>query len=265
MEFVLPTNLPLPRFRRRDRARSKLRAMLRSIIAERRADPRDHNDFLQSFLEVTYSDGTPLPEETIVDLILLMVFAAYETTSAQASWALIQLLQHPRYLALVLEEQKIMLSNEDVNLNTLHRLNRLTWAVKESERMWPVTTMLMRYVAKSYELGGYHIPQGWLTVICPAISHRFPEVFPNPDVYDPERFSPERAEDRQSSFNLVNFGGGLHKCLGLRFARNEIKVILSLLLQRYTLELVDPDPQPDYSTGLTRPRSPCLVRYRRST
>src|SRR5215203_5656039 len=80
MEFVLPPNLPLPRFRRRDRARTKLRAMLRSIIAVRHAHPDNHNDFLQSFLEATYSDGTPVAEDTIVNLILLMVFAAYETT-----------------------------------------------------------------------------------------------------------------------------------------------------------------------------------------
>jgi sterol 14alpha-demethylase len=265
MEFVLPTNLPLPRFRRRDRAKIELRAMLGPIIADRRTRSSSQNDFLQTLVEATYSDGRSLTEDMIIGMILSLIFAAYDTTAAQASWSLVQLIQHPHWQAVVLDELQAVLRGgaSHTNVHSVHQLTRLEWALKETVRMRPITTMLWRHTAVPYDLDGYHIPRGWITMICPPVSHRLPDVFSNPDLYDPERFSPERAEDRSDPFTLVNFGGGVHRCLGVRFAFNEMKVILALLLQSYALELVNPAPRPDYSTGITRPESPCCVRYRR--
>jgi sterol 14-demethylase len=218
---------------------------------------------MQTLAEARYPDGSPVPEDTIVGMVLQMVFGAYETTAAQTCWSLIQLLQHPDYLALVLEEQESVLGDraDDIGVDTLRQLKRLEWALKETERMRPMTTMLWRRTTKPYELGGYHIPGGWITIISPAVSHLLPEVFPNPGVYDPERFSPERAEDRKTPFSMACFGGGSHKCPGMSFAHNLMKVIFSLLFRSYTLELANPDPRPDYSTTITKPESPCLVRY----
>src|SRR5207244_7421260 len=109
MEFVLPPNLPLPRFRRRDRARTDLHALMRPVIAERRAFPNDHDDFLQAIVDGRQLDERRLSDETVTGLALLTVFTGYITTAAQACWALIQLLQHPAYLALVRDEQEDVL------------------------------------------------------------------------------------------------------------------------------------------------------------
>jgi sterol 14-demethylase len=265
MEFVLPTNLPLPRFRRRDRAKQKLLAMIGAIVAERRRCPQGQNDFVQMLAEASYSNKQPVPVETIGGMILILVFAAYETTAAQTCWALTQLLQHPSYLERVLAEQEEVLGNEaeSISVETLRQLTWLDLALKETERMCPITTMLWRHTARDYELGGYFVPKGWVTIVCPPIAHRLPEVFSNPDDYDPERFSPERAEDRKEPFGMVNYGGGFHKCLGVNFARNEMKTILSMLLQRYRLALGQQSPRPDYSTGICRPHSPYPIKYRK--
>lgn len=264
LEFILPTNLPLPRFRRRDRARAALHAMLRPIVAARRARPGAYADFLAAFACARFPDGSPVPEETAVDLALLLVFAAYETTSAQSAWALLGLLLHPAWLARVVEEQEEVLADEAdaADPAALKKLERLGWAIREAERLTPATTLLMRQVARELEVGGFRIPAGWKAVVCPAVTHRLPELYSRPHEYDPERFSPERGEGSAPG-SLLNFGGGLHRCLGLHFARYEMKVILALLLRRYALELVDRDPRPDYRTGLTRPLAPCRVRYRR--
>jgi sterol 14-demethylase len=120
-----------------------------------------------------------------------------------------------------------------------------------------------RYNASAYDLGGYHVPAGWFTFVCPAVSHRLPEVFPRPDEYDPERFSPERAEDQRQAYSLIGFGAGLYKCPGANFGAYEMAAVLSLLLQRYELELVDPNPARDFEMGVIRPKPPCLVKYRR--
>jgi sterol 14alpha-demethylase len=61
--------------------------------------------------------------------------------------------------------------------------------------------------------------------------------------------------------DLIGFGGGIHRCVGVHFAYLEMKVILTLLLQRYELELIDPDPPPIPGQKTKWPQSPCRVRY----
>ncbi len=264
IEFMLPPNLPLPRFIRRDRARRKLESIVRQVIAERRASQETHQDFLQTFLQATYSDGNPPPEEVVLSLVIGLVFAGHETTAGHASWGLVQLLQHPQYLARVQEEVKRLVpQDESIDLDTLRRLNHLEWALKETERTQPVARLLMRYNRQGYNLGGYHVPAGWLSVVSPAVAHRLPEVFADPDRYDPLRFAPPRQEDRQVPFSLIGFGGGRHKCLGMGFAYQEMKVICSLLLRRFELELAQPQVQAEYTSTTSRPRRPTLIRYRR--
>lgn len=267
MEFILPQRLPLPKFRRRDRARAALRDLLRPLIAERRARPDAYTDLLQVIAASTYSDGRLVPDDVVMGLVLILIFAAYETTAAQTCWALIQLLHHPAALQSVLDEQSAVWGRRDVvpavDGGSLHALKRLGWCLRETERMHPITTMLWRHTARDYEADGYTVPAGWVTMVCPPVAHRLPEVFPEPDVFDPERFDPERQRAPRHPFALINYGGGFHKCMGVHFAANEMKVILSLLLRRYTLSLPDADPQPDYSTGVTRPKAPYRIRYRR--
>lgn len=264
IEFLLPSNLPLPRFIRRDRAKARLEAMVRQVIIERRADPQAHQDFLQVFLEAKYTDGSTPPEQVVTSMILGMVFAGHETTAGHASWGLIQLLQNPGYLETVVQEvDQVLGGDTEFGLDKVRQLERLEWGLKETERMRPVAGMLMRYNAEGYELGGYHIPQGWLSLNAIAVSHRLPEVFTNPNSYDPERYAPGREEHRKHPYSLAGFGGGRHKCLGMNFAYHEMQVIFGLLLQRYQLELVDPDPKPDPKSNTSRPVRPCWVRYRR--
>ena len=264
VEYVLPPNLPLPRFRRRDRAKRALHSMLGQIIAERRRGSEEHHDLIQMLSEATYSNGELLAESTIVGMILGMVYAGQENTTGQTSWALIHLLQNPDYLARVLEEQEAVLgAGPALDLATLRKLDRLEWALKETERLQSSIRFIVRYTTAGYDLGGYHVPPGWLTMIAPSVSHRLPQVFADPDRYDPERFAPERGEDRKMPNSLIGFGGGLHRCLGVHFAYASMKVILTLLLQRYTLELVEPFPKSVPGPAINRPQKPCLVRYRR--
>jgi len=262
MEFVLPPNLPLPRFRRRDRARRELLTLMRPIVAERREHPGRHRDFLETLLG-TEAGAAQEDADTVVSLALLTVFTAYITTAAQGCWSLIQLLQHPAYVALVEAERDAVLAHgETLGLETLDALDHLDWALKETQRLHPVMSHYARYTAQAYDLGGYHVPAGWLTMVCPALAHRLADVFPDPERYDPLRFSPQRAEDRQP-YALIGFGAGLYRCPGATFGTDEMKCLISLLLGRYRLELEDPSPRRDYEMGVIRPAPPCRVRYTR--
>ena len=245
-------------------AKRTLHEAMRHVIAERGAHPGEHRDSLQLLLDARRDYKGLLTDELIIDLLLGLVAVGQPNTTAHAMWALTLLLQHPDYLASVLDQQEAVLGSEaSMDLPALRKLRFLDWALKEAERLRPGVVVMGRYNLKGYERGGYYIPQGWRTFISPAASHRLSAVFSKPDIYDPERFSPKRAEHRKKPFSVIGFGGGGRHCLGEHFALMEIKVILSLLLQRYTLELLDPNPRPTAGPEIKFPQSPVRIRYRR--
>ena len=259
-----PPNWPLPKFRRRDRARAQMSEILMPILEERRANPEAYNDFLQDFVNSRYSDsGEPIEDEVLLNLMLGLMFAGHETTAGQAAWNVILMLQHPDFLALVQDEiDRLTLAGQMVDGRALHALTHLGYAVTETERLRPSADMLLRDVDVEMEIGGYRIPAGWKVQVSAEIAHRLPDWFESPDKYDPLRFAPERAEDKADRFTLIGFGGGGHKCMGMNFANNEIAVITALLLQQFELELVTRDTGIARGVGANKP-TPTIVRYRR--
>lgn len=249
MEFILPPDLPLPKFRRRDRAKRRLAEMLRPVLAERRRSPGGHDDFLQTLVDDPglRAEG----EEVQVGMALCTIFTGYITTAAQAAWTLVDLLRHHRQRAAVVADL-------DASSTT-----RLEWAFKESLRLHPVMSHYARTNAVDYEVGGYRAPRGWQTILCPGVSHRLPEVFTDPERYDPDRFAPDRAEDRRHQHALIGFSGGFYRCPGQAFGTHEVKALVGGLLREYDLAPLPREPRADFDLGVTKPASPCVVRYRR--
>ena len=99
--------------------------------------------------------------------------------------------------------------------------------------------MLVRVAMEDFVHGDYFIPKGTWVLTSPTVSHRIPELFREPEAFDPDRFAPPREEDKRD-FAFIPFGGGRHKCMGNAFALLQIKAILAILLRRYDFELVDP-------------------------
>lgn len=261
LAFFQP-NLPLPSFKRRDRARVRMAELISQIIAARRASGTEGEDFLQTLMTARYANGTALSDDAITGLLLTVIFAGQHTSSVLATWTGVLLMEHPEYLPAILQEQQEVFKGE-MSLDVLRKMGAMERAIKEAERLRPPLIMLMRKILKDFDYGGYCAPAGGLAMVVPAVSHRLPEVFTDPARYDPDRFAPGREEDRKSSYTLIGFGGGHHRCIGLTFAQQQIKVIWSVLLRKFDLELVGHGHQPDYSTFVIGPKRPCLVRYRR--
>jgi sterol 14alpha-demethylase len=255
-------NLPLPSFKRRDRARARMGELISQIIADRRASGTEGEDFLQTLMTARYASGEALSDDAITGLLLTVIFAGQHTSSVLATWTGVLLLEHPEYLPEILQEQEDVFDGE-MSLDAIRSMNALERAIKEAERLRPPLIMLMRKILKDFEYGGYSSPAGGLAMVAPAVSHRLSEVFTDPSRYDPSRFGPGREEDRKSSYTLIGFGGGHHRCVGLTFAQQQIKVIWSVLLRKFDMELVKHGHQPDYSTFVIGPQRPCLLRYRR--
>ncbi len=265
LDPILPPYLPLPKFIRRDQAKNKLRAMLRPILLERRAHPEQYDDFLQDFANARYKDGTLVDNETILSLILSLMFAGHETTAGQAAWTLIELLQHPAYLATVQREiDSYLAPDQQIDAKALLSLEHLFWAVQETTRTHPSADMLWRRAEEDIDIGDYLIPKDWNLMVSASLAQRLPELFAEPEQFDPLRFAPDRKEDHQHRFALIGFGGGIHKCAGMNFANNEMMMITALLLQQFDLELLTQNPQKTNEMGASRPAK-TLIRYQRKS
>jgi sterol 14-demethylase len=263
LDPVLPPHWPLPKFIRRDKARDEMKAILKPIIAERRRNPDAYEDFLQDFVNSSYEDGSPVEDEVLLSMMLGLMFAGHETTAGQAAWTVIQLLQHPEYLKLVQAEiDEFAPPGTEIDGRVMRNLQYVRWAVQETERTRPSADMLYRDVDEPVEAGGYVIPAGWKVQVAAEVAHRLPELWEEPEKFDPLRYSPERQEDKQHRFSLIGFGGGMHKCLGMNFANNEMAIITTLLFQQYEVELLTPEPGILRGNGANRPTE-TWIRYRK--
>lgn len=261
--FLWP-HLPLPAFRRRDRARVRMVELITSIVANRRAAGVEGEDFLQTLMTARYSDGTALNDDNITGMLLTLIFAGQHTSAVLASWTGVELLRHPDYLGEVLSERdRVFGGGRALSFEALNEMTLLGWGVKETERLHPPLILLMRKIRRDLHYRDYVVPAGWLVMVSPAASHRIAEVFREPNRFDPYRFSPGREEDKRTRFALITFGGGRHACIGMTFAYLQVKTIWSVLLGQFDFELVDGDPRPNFDTFVVGPKPPCRVRYRR--
>jgi sterol 14-demethylase len=254
---------PLPAFRRRDRAREAVNTLLSGIMAARRENGETHDDFLDTLMAFRDERNAPLPDTVIVGLLLTLIFAGQHTSAALAAWTGILLHQHPQFLDSIRAELKREAGNSDVTYELLKRLVLLERAIKECERLRPPLVMLMRSVMQPMRINGYELPPGSLALASPAVSHRLSTIYSEPDRFDPDRFGPGREEDRKASYALIGFGGGKHRCLGMVFAYQQIKVIWAGILRRFEIALVESEYSPDYRTLVVGPKQPCRIRYKR--
>lgn len=259
----LNAHLPIPIFRRRDAARVRMVEMISENVTRRRASGNVGDDFLQTLMDSAYADGKKLSEHEITGLLLAGMFAGHHTSSVTTAWALLELLRHPTHYQRAVEEvDRVFSGGRPVSHAVLRELTYLENVVKEALRLHPPLFMLVRVAQVDWELFGYHIPKGTWIVVSPTVAHRMPDVFRDPDAFDPDRFAEGRAEDKKD-FAYIAFGGGRHKCLGNAFAILQVKAILALLLGQFDLGLHGDEIASDFQGLVVGPKEPCRVRYRR--
>ena len=262
-DVVLPSWLPLPKFRRSAEAKHRIESMIYDLMKERRENPLEPKDLFQELIESTYYDGKPIPDHLLVSILLFIPWAGHETTVGHTSWTIVELLRHPEYLAQVRAELSEVLGEEQAYTpENLKQLKTVDWAIKETERMHPAAHMYMRGVRDDFEIDGYEVAEGSMVFVVPHVAHRLPEIFEDSERFDPLRFGPERAED-SVPFSLIGFGGGVHRCAGVNFAKLEMKIITAKLFRNYEITLLDENPQPKPGTQTKWPESPCRIRYER--
>lgn len=257
----------------RDNARKEMVSIFSKVIKERKKKAKNETagftDILQVFIEMVYKDGSELNEDQIVGLLIALLFAGQHTSSITSTWTAMFLAHNGDCFAKVMEEQKKVLGEDGMNqpltFDTVNQMDYLQNCVKESLRMYPPLIMLMRQAMCDIEttLDGkkYVIPAGDIVITSPAVSSRMASVFTNPDDFDPDRFSPERNEQK-TPYAYLGFGGGRHACLGQQFGLLQVKTIVSVLLRHYKIEpTTTAFPEPDYTAMVVGPKNNCVVKY----
>src|SRR5438093_3785680 len=150
----------------------------------------------------------PITDAEIRDEAATLFVAGHDTTSAALAWFWYLLSQHPEAERRVLQEVDTVLGDRPAASDDVPRLRYLEMVVRESMRLYPVAGFLFgREAVEEVELGGYTLPRGSWVFIAPYIVHRDKRLFPNPEVFDPERFAPGRS-DTIPPYAYIPFGGG---------------------------------------------------------
>jgi len=266
LAFVFPY-LPLPVFRRRDKARARLQELVTGIIAKRAQKSEKSEDAFQLLIDARYEDDSRLSAHEITGMLIGTLFAGHHTTAGTAAWTLLELARRPEYLERVLKELDTHFGADgEVTFQALREIPVLENVIKEVLRLHPPLIFLIRKVMQDFHFKDYTIKAGKYVCASPRVSHRIADVFPDPEKFDPDRYSEARQEDARP-FSWIAFGGGKHKCSGNAFAMLQLKAIFSILLRRYTFELVDDKDayQDDFTQMVVQPVSPCRVRYIKRT
>ena len=247
--FAVPVALPgaagWTPYGRALRGRDRLLAYIEEVIEARQialadADKVPPLDVLTLLLQTEDEVGNRLSLEEIKVQTLLMLFAGHETTTSLLTSMMMAIAQHPKVLERARAEQRSLVGQvgETLTMAQMQQMPYLDRVLKETERKYPPVGGGFREVVKPVDFNGYRVPVGWLALYRIEAAHLDERCYSDPMAFDPDRFSPERAEQRRYDYSLVAFGGGPRVCLGMAFAKLEMKILMALLLRRYEWRLV---------------------------
>jgi cytochrome P450 len=231
--------LPLPSNIRFRRARARLDATIYRVIAERRKAGGDRGDLLSMLLAARdeEGDGGSMTDRQLRDEVMTLFLAGHETTANALTWSFYLLSQNPAAEARLGEELDAVLGGRPPSAEDIARLRYTEQVFAESMRLYPPAWGIGRRALRDQEIGGTLVPAGAFVVVSPYVTQRDPRFFPDPEAFDPGRWTPD-ARAARPKFSYFPFGGGARQCLGEPFAWMEGVLLLAALAQRWRLRLV---------------------------
>jgi cytochrome P450 len=266
----VPPAVPTPRNLRTRRARAKLDAIVYRIIAARRASPGDRGDVLSMLLAARDEDGTTMTDEQVRDEAMTLFLAGHETTANALAWAIYLLARDPAVRARAEQEVAGLVGRkEPVGYDDLKALPYTLAVLKETMRLYPPVYVIGRrssrdVLVRGGEDGGEMLVKKNTNVLVNVLGiHRRPDLYPDPERFDPERFLGDR-EKSLGKCAYMPFGDGPRVCIGNHFALMEGHIILAILLASRRLDLLRPLDRIGTEPLITlRPRGGVPVRVSR--
>ncbi len=182
-------------------------------------------------------DGNEFTDADIVNHMIFLLMAAHDTTTTTMTSMAHQLAKHPEWQARCRAESQAV--GRDADHDALAGLTSLDLVMKESLRLCAPVPSIPRRALRDTVIDGYRIPEGAIVASSPYQNHFLDEIWPNPTKFDPERFGPERREDKVHRLAFEPFGAGVHKCIGMHFAGMQVRAIFHQLLLDYEWSVPD--------------------------
>lgn len=226
--WIVWPHMPRPGYRS---AIEQIDNYLYTLIRRRRAMGAAGGDLLDHLLqEPEIDDGL------IRDQLLTMLIAGHDTSTASLAWTLLQFGRYPHLLARAQAEVDDVCARDLPTEEMLNNLVFLDSVIKETLRLFPPIHVGNRFAVEDLCMGEYQVPASTRVMISIYLTQRDGQVWEQPNEFQPERFARDRREERPA-LAYIPFGGGPRNCIGAAFAQVEIKVVLTRLLQQFTLTL----------------------------
>lgn len=243
---AVPMWVPTRTNRRLAEGLRRLRGVVADIITERRNQPPSGpaDDMLGLLLnarddgDAQDNDHHPgedrLTDAEVADQTLIFLLAGHDTTASTLACLLVELARAPQWQDTVHQELGAVLGDRPATARDLPRLPWTGRAVREAMRLYPAAHSIGRTSVADELLGGYRIPAGSTVVICPWTVHRSPQVWTDPETFDPRRFDLPAGEfPGGHRYAWFPFGAGPHACVGMQLAMVEAPVVLATILQAF--------------------------------
>ncbi|MEA5534924.1 cytochrome P450 [Crocosphaera sp. XPORK-15E] len=244
---ILQKNLgPLSPWGRLKENQKKIDELIYAEIDERKAnlDP-SRTDILSLMMTARDENGEAMKDIELRDELMTLLFAGHETTATSLAWAFYWIHYLPEVREKLLNELDSLGENPDPNV--IYQLPYLDAVCKETLRIYPPAILAFpRRVLSPIEIMGYQFEPGTMISPCIYLTHHREDIYPEPKQFKPERF----LESQFSSSEYLPFGGGNRICLGMAFAKFEMKLVLATILSNWELALADQQPVKPVRRGI---------------
>lgn len=224
--------------RRHKRALKTVDDAIYAVIEERRASRKRYDDLLDMLLQVRDKQtGQGMSDQEIRDEISTIFAAGHDTIAQALTWSWYLLALHPTVQQRMRAELSQVLGGRTPTVADLPNLSYTKQVLEESMRLYPPTPFLFRFVMQDSTMNGFHLPASSHLILSIYHIHRHPDFWPEPEMFDPDRFTPANQQQRHRS-TYMPFGGGRRLCIGQHFALMEGQLLLAMIAQKYELRLV---------------------------
>lgn len=244
---LLPKWVPILDRREFLRDKSAMTETVNQIIARCRQDKELSAGLIQMLINsVDEESHEQMTEEQLFAEAMTIFTAGYETTATALTWVSIVLKEHPEVLKKLHAEIDQVLGTRMPSFEDIPRLTYTRQVFMETLRMYTVAAFLPRALNEADRLGNYYLPANALILVFYHGVHHNPRVWNKPEVFDPERFTPDGMA-AQPPFSYVPFSAGPRKCVGEDFALMEGTLIMAMILQKYNMDLL---PNQNFDAGI---------------
>ena len=231
--FMFPFNIPGVPFHRILKDADKMEQIVRHVIARKKQEGLTGNDILSIMIQMHEQDPERLSEEELLGHTTTMFRGGYNPSGMALYWTIFLLSQHPEKLKKVLEELDQKISEDHPKPEEVEELPYLEGAIKEAMRLFPAGAWTARLAMQDFEFNSNSFPKGTWIIMSPYITHRIPEVFPEPYKFMPERW----LSIHPSAYEFMPFSAGPRYCIGTSLAMMQLKIALSIIVRRFVLTL----------------------------